>query len=284
MSDFSQRFGFTPPAADLHETEFPNSLRAGLWDYLQIGFLSDPTSRGSPYLGYSLQFRSFCNVVWHHFLFEPMDTIPESPYEAVREVRRFFFALEFNRAYAFLEFCGNLSRGCWIEFAPDYFRLQCNRILERERSAFRFLGSILVRITSDDELEEVSKSITQNQSSGVSSHILRATQLYSQLPNGDYRNSIKESISAVESAVSFVTGEKPSGISRPLKKIADDFGIHPAMRDGFEKLYAFTSDSDGIRHAILDQSTVGQAEARFMLISCSAFANFLLAKQSKAST
>jgi hypothetical protein len=42
------------------------------------------------------------------------------------------------------------------------------------------------------------------------------------------------------------------------------------------KLYASTSDKDGVRHAVLDQSTISFAEAKFMLLACSAFVNFVL--------
>jgi len=43
-----------------------------------------------------------------------------------------------------------------------------------------------------------------------------------------------------------------------------------------------TSDADGIRHALLDESKLGYDEAKFMLVSCSAFVNYLLSKTSEA--
>ena len=52
---------------------------------------------------------------------------------------------------------------------------------------------------------------------------------------------------------------------------------------GFEKIYGYTSDQDGIRHAILDESkTVEPEDALFMLVSCSAFCNYLQQKAVKA--
>jgi hypothetical protein len=54
------------------------------------------------------------------------------------------------------------------------------------------------------------------------------------------------------------------------------------MRQGFLSLYGYTSDEDGIRHAILDESTVGFDEAKFMLVSCSAFVYFLIGKAEAA--
>lgn len=48
------------------------------------------------------------------------------------------------------------------------------------------------------------------------------------------------------------------------------------------KLYGYASDEDGIRHPILDSTNVGFAEAKFMLVSCSAFVNFILEKVQEA--
>lgn len=139
----------------------------------------------------------------------------------------------------------------------------------------------MVKITSNEDLAEIKSSMGQAQSGGVSQHIQRAAQLYSQRPEPDYRNSIKESISAVEAAVCFVMGKKSYGVGKPLRALADDFGLHPALRDGFEKLYSYTSDESGVRHALLEQSSIRQEDARYMLVSCSAFSNYLLALKAR---
>lgn len=49
-----------------------------------------------------------------------------------------------------------------------------------------------------------------------------------------------------------------------------------ALKDGFLKIYGYSSDADGIRHAMSDVPTLTESDARFMLVSCSAFANFLI--------
>ena len=67
----------------------------------------------------------------------------------------------------------------------------------------------------------------------------------------DYRNSIKESISAVESLVATVVGEKGT-LGQLIKKLEDEISLHPALRTAFGSLYGYTSDEGGIRHAILE--------------------------------
>ena len=50
------------------------------------------------------------------------------------------------------------------------------------------------------------------------------------------------------------------------------------LEGGFLKLYGYTNDSDGIRHAMLEESQLTQADAVYFLVSCSAFVNYLKSK------
>ncbi|MGI6085628.1 MAG: hypothetical protein ACOYIF_09305 [Acetivibrionales bacterium] len=52
--------------------------------------------------------------------------------------------------------------------------------------------------------------------------------------------------------------------------------IHPAMKTAFEKLYGYPSDASGIRHSgQLGGSDSTFEEAKFMIVACSAFINYL---------
>ena len=57
--------------------------------------------------------------------------------------------------------------------------------------------------------------------------------------------------------------------------------IHPSLKLAFEKIYAYTSDKDGIRHDFGKDSYVDFEEAKYMLVSCSAFMNYLIGVSSK---
>jgi hypothetical protein len=89
----------------------------------------------------------------------------------------------------------------------------------------------------------------------------------------DYRNSIKESISAVESACRLVTGLPKATLSDALKRVPN---LHPALALGFDKIYGYTNDAEGIRHSLTtDQAANTYTEAKFMLVACSAFVSYL---------
>ena len=44
------------------------------------------------------------------------------------------------------------------------------------------------------------------------------------------------------------------------------------------KLYGYTSDEGGIRHAMLDEPNLTSADARYFLLSCTSFVNYLKAQ------
>jgi len=55
--------------------------------------------------------------------------------------------------------------------------------------------------------------------------------------------------------------------------------IHPAMKQGFSNLYGWTSDEGGIRHGKFTEPLgICKREARYMLITISAFRNYLIDK------
>lgn len=64
-----------------------------------------------------------------------------------------------------------------------------------------------------------------------------------------------------------------------LKKLEENgVIIHGAMRSAFSQLYGYTSDANGIRHGGIDFTNAPAEDAKYMLVSCSAFVNYLIEK------
>jgi hypothetical protein len=83
----------------------------------------------------------------------------------------------------------------------------------------------------------------------------------------DYRNSIKESISAVEGLCKLIIKDSDTTLGSALERIEKNGTvlIHKNLKDAFKHLYWYTSDAAGIRHAIKDSSSVDFVDAKFML-------------------
>lgn len=155
------------------------------------------------------------------------------------------------------------------------FVKELNGEFKRLNFAYRVIDMEIAEITSEEEIVAIEEALA-NSKDNIRTHLNNALKLYAQKPTGDYRNSIKESITAVEAISRNIAGEKVLN----LKKMEEKGLIIPSvLRQAFEKLYGYTNDEKtGIRHALMDDegSYVPQAEeALFMLVSCSAFINYL---------
>ena len=59
--------------------------------------------------------------------------------------------------------------------------------------------------------------------------------------------------------------------------------LHPAFKKGVENLYGYTSDENGIRHALLEgNADVDIEDAVFMYGACASFSSFLINKARKS--
>lgn len=163
----------------------------------------------------------------------------------------------------------------------DEFTRQLNFEFERHKFAYRVIQKEVVEITSENEIAAIETAL-QTTSNNIRLHLNKALELYSLRPTGDYRNAIKESISAVEAYCREKTNEETLG--KALNKMeAQGITIPKMLKVAFEKLYAYTNQPDtGIRHALMDDDgnyTPSSEEALFMIVSCSSFLNYLKAKE-----
>ena len=159
-----------------------------------------------------------------------------------------------------------------------------NSLFEREYVGYRFIEGRIIPITDKDEIIAIEEAC-QISIDGCRSQIKKAVSFLADREKKDYKNCIKESISAVESLCQVITGDKKATLSDTLKNMEKaGTKIHPALNQAFLKLYAYTCDQGGIRHAEgMFESDVTFEEAKFMLVSCSAFINYLIAEYGKRS-
>jgi hypothetical protein len=269
---FSDRFGITKPKSILQVDGIDNDLRNGLWQACTEAFFQ----RGDGDYEYDHPFREIMNQVYVDFFKSTSDNVPYGYGDGIDAIRTFFYRAEWWKVYNFLEFL--ISAFDHRPFVPERsFSERVSFFLEREKSGYRILQGQFVAITDEVELAAVSDAANLGTKfSGAREHIRSAIALFSKKPSPDYRNNIKESISAVESAARVVTNSPKATLGDALKVMDSKIAIHPAMREGMNKLYGYTSDQGGIRHALLDQSKIDEAEAKFMMVTCSAFVNFCI--------
>ena len=111
--------------------------------------------------------------------------------------------------------------------------------------------------------------------SPVREHTSKALKHLSNREKPDYENSIKESISALESLTKIILGEKGT-----FGELTKKWQIHQGLKDAINKLYGWASDENGIRHGgDKKTSKVGEEEARLILVLSSSLINYILFKK-----
>jgi AbiJ-like protein len=265
---FSERLGLTPVRTVLQIDDMDAPLRNSLWNMIRVFYWND--------VPYEQTQRDLLYRLWLLFFKWPTDTIPRITQRGLEELREWFFAAEWFEVYDLVEQLPLL--------APDYFksgdsfRHLVNLTLEREVSGFRFVGEQLVRITSEAEITSIEEGLASGpENSPYVQHLRAALSKLGDRENPDYRNSIKESISAVEAVCKEVAGSSDGTLGSVLQRMTN---LHPALAKAFGALYGWTSDEGGIRHALTEGERVPDfAEAKFMLVVCSAFVSFVMHKR-----
>jgi AbiJ N-terminal domain 4 len=273
---FSQRMGLQPLSKALQIDQVDEELRNGLWSIFHELVLKhfEPSSRYYPARGDELA-GSNLEVLFFSYWFDlferPTDTIPEEIDRAINAVRKWFFTCEWYDLYYFLEI--TVDR---FDSARDLQRAW-NAMLEKHNAAYRLVDAVATKITSEIEVAAI-ESALDAKLKGVTTHLRSSLEKLADRKSPDYRNSVKESISAVESLAQTITGNARATLGDALKILGPAIGMHGAFREALSKLYGYTSDADGIRHAILEEPTVTHADALFMLVTCSAFVNYVIAQ------
>lgn len=273
MSLFSERYGYIKPSdVIIRERITPEIQNAICSCYDRL----ENNARGYDYIALE-------KYIWRYFLNNRENDFVED----------FVYA----KSYVFTNFV--LSKDiAWyhkldiVEFVIEYlydskckisapvvksFIFELNSEFARLNFAYRIINKEIVEITSQEEIVAIETALAESTGT-VRRHINEALKLLSQRPTPDCRNSIKESISAVEAFCREKTGENTLG--KALNKLeTNGISIPKMLKEAFDKLYAYTNQKDtGIRHALMDDDgkyIPSSDEAIFMLVSCSAFINYL---------
>jgi hypothetical protein len=173
----------------------------------------------------------------------------------------------------------------WLEFVlkqsacPADFPETLNSILAHCHLGYRVLdGKVICPIASDPERETIGRAFTDLRAAefnGARTHLRKAA---SALTAGNYADSVRESIHAVEATARVLAPS--AALADALRRLESEAKIHKALKTGFGNLYGYASDQEGIRHPLLDDGTakVDEADALFMIGACASFVSYLINK------
>ena len=251
----------------------------------------------------------FCDGIWDRFFKLPKDDYPLDFEKLIARVKEEFYRNPWNEAYDIIEFIAQNHPSFDDQIgqhedeesyapiqldeygiqppiesyeipSPTRFVEEINQVLQEEQSGYCLIGDTVTPIHAQVERQEVEAAL--DSPDPVAVHIERALELLSDRKRPDYRNSIKEAISAVESIANSITKSKNPSLGKALPKLEKKLGfeLHPTKRQALLKLYGWASDQ--ARHGLLEESHLTQEDAQFAIVVCSAFVNYLKAKAAMA--
>jgi len=269
---FSQRQGLAGLPQQMELGEISVQLRSSLWRIF-LDVLTD--SKVSRNYGTS-RLNGPIRAVWLDWRVEYNNEFLDTETVWFEDAQNGISAILRNSSFSvLLDFLEFVYRH---KLCPSELLFGIPESLVKHRSAYRIIGDIVVPIAEENEIKGVEQSletINSAPANGAKSHMLSSAKC---LRNGEWGNSIRESITAVESAARSVEPEAKS-LKDALNKLRDSGKIkHKALQNALNQLYGYTSDEQGIRHALVmkEEADVNEAEAIFMFGACASFASYLL--------
>ena len=275
---FSERMGYEQPKS-IQREDVDDDLRSSLWNIFHDCFKNKLLDReliqDSRYDMHQMFY-----VIWTGFLKEPADEYQGlartesfgniTDTENKDFAKKIFHSSPWFEVFNLVEFIILNS----FDSGKTNFINGCNKVLEKENSAYRIINDVVTEITSKQAIEAI-ETASKIPYAPAGEHIAKALALLSDRESPDYENSIKESISAVESIAKEITGKEKS-----LTALTQELKLHPNFTKGLDELYNWSSKE--FRHGTRGKPIkIDPDTARFMLVICSAFMSYIISKNPK---
>ena len=275
---FSQAQGYEEIPGPLQLEELPREARTRIWNLFFVHLkksMSTAEFVGGSWIGGGWE--DILRAAHADFHISPLDEWSSDYWPACKKLREYIETRPFNKVFDLIQFVLRHPQ------RPPEFIRQLQRVFEECRLAYTIdiarPPTILPAATPEEGGAVVDALGTLRQAGldGSAAHLRKASE---RINAGDWAGSVRESIHAVESVARQLDPGAATTLGPALSALEKRGALHPALKDAFSKLYGYTSDEQGVRHALLDRANaqVGQDEAVFMLGACASFASYLWRK------
>lgn len=267
---FEQAEGRAPLPSQLRIGEVSPMLRSLLWK-LVYDHMCDDSASFDDWLGDLWTVILTDLHVWHEH--RPVDEFDNRLSSHVSALKKRMFQGDYVAVLGFFQFVIR-HPGC-----SHNFKDKIAATLRIARAAYSLVDDTIVPFASDEERQTVERAFGDlhgSEFNGARTHLAKAAE---ELTGGQYADSVRESVHAVESTARLLVPTARS-LGVALAKLEAAGQIHGSLKAGFNSIYGFTSDEQGIRHALLDApaASVDEHDALFMLGACAAFVSYLIGK------
>lgn len=273
---FSQRMGLEPKKA------------------IQVDSLDERTRRKIYNAFYKLFFLNyndtipnlniFYNNIWNDYFAFCLDEKNDWDYFLKRDLKKYILENDYNKIFDLIEFIiqpiFNASKTLNLAKERALFFRILEIIFKEECVSYSIINGLIAPITSESEITSIEQAL-QTPIDSVKEYLKTALKHLSDREHPDYRNSIKESISAVECFCRYIIDDKKKTLGDALNVIKKEgkLQIHPCEIEVWHKHYGYACEV--ARHGGPEIINIDQEDALYMLVSCSAFINYLITKCNK---
>lgn len=262
--------------------EANEELRIAVYNALFLVFGESP--KGAAY-------DAICKDIWSRLWHQPISSFPYYYYDFYERLLDYLKECDWYEVYDLLDFVlddlnqlvERLEEMGYADFRYEDSPLddaieEINEALEAEGSGYRAIGPHIVPISNEQEIEAIESAINNSASSDGAPYYLNcALDKLSERPRPDCRNAIKEAIQAAESMAKSIVGEKHNTFGKALVELKKYDQVPNLLIESWEKLNGFSNHApSGIRHSNAHvPKEPDLALAKYMVVSCSAFINYL---------
>lgn len=269
---FSERNGLqtTPPQLKLGEVS--NTLRR-LLDYAIAKEIERVEEFGIDYCYFAKPWLEVATD-WHvKFCQKPVSSFNNKSYTVRKELEAQIGRLNLGLLFDLIEFFARHPL-CSSQLKSDL----ASAFIEA-RAAYRLIDGLVIAIGTEQQAAAFEAAIADAEAFGAQASQRHLLQAGLALKDGSWADSVRESIHAVE-AMGRKINPKAATLGPALKILENDGYIHGSLKAAFDKLYGYTSDEDGIRHALsAAEARVDEVDALFMLGACASFVSYLIARE-----
>lgn len=271
---FSQAQGYEEIPRPLKLEELPAEARVQIWNAFYFHIERSLDRRQRRVIGAWADILESKHAMHDN---RPLDEWSADIGAVRRDLRKRIETLPFNRLFDLIQFTLRHSS------CPPNFASRMRQVFSRCRLAYTVdegqPPTIVPAVTPEEGSAVIGalQTLRNARLGGAESHLRNASEC---INARNWAGSVRESIHAVESVARQLDSNACGGLKPALESLERRGGLHPALKAAFNKLYGYTSDEQGVRHALLDRPdhNVRMDEALFMLSACASFASYLWRK------
>jgi hypothetical protein len=273
---FSEREGLAPQPETQADDYLPPWVREDITNVTK-DFVEDNAPVACPYLDIYSLFRPY---IWKVLQRKPPTSPIGGPWAMY--IPQTLAQCSWWQFYDVIQQISACMNQRWGEEYRWAFSEKVNTILAREVIPWRLdqQGRVIRALNPQvaRQIQEARTLLTNPTFRGADEQFERAVGYLNKRPDPDEENCVKDAVGAMEAVANIIAGSTGEQLNRLLSREPFTSGIHPAIRQAIDKVYAYRGAAPGVGHGQVGSSAVSLAEATWILATSAATILYLASK------